>query len=70
MSLFIYATMPERSIREPTMNTEQAIAEIWALFRETDRKFQETDRKFQETNREIKEVNASIGRFTAIKLKN
>ena len=62
---------------KPAMNTEQAIAEIWAMFRETDRKFQETDRKFQETDRkfqetdrkfqqtdrEIKEVNASIGRL-------
>ena len=39
------------------MNTEQAVAEIWALFQETDRKFQETDRKFQETDRKFQETD-------------
>lgn len=34
--------------------------EIWALFKETDRKFQETDRKFQETDRLIKELSKKI----------
>ena len=29
--------------------------EVWALFKETDRKFKETDRKFQETDRLITE---------------
>jgi hypothetical protein len=32
------------------------LEEVWALFKETDRKFQETDRKFQETERIIKET--------------
>ncbi|MEY3219253.1 MAG: hypothetical protein RIT27_610 [Pseudomonadota bacterium] len=32
------------------------LEEVWALFKETDRKFQETDRKFQETERLIKET--------------
>jgi hypothetical protein len=49
------------------MNNQQAIDEIWTMFRETDRKFQETDRKFQEmnkkTNRKIQEVNLAIGRL-------
>ena len=38
------------------MNTQQAIDEIWSLFRETDRKFQETDQK-------IKEITTNIGRL-------
>jgi len=38
------------------MNTQQTIDEIWALFRETDRKFQETDQK-------IKEITTNIGRL-------
>lgn len=56
------------------MNNQQAIDEIWAMFRETDRKFQETDRKIQETDRlmkarseetdrKIKEVTTNIGRL-------
>jgi hypothetical protein len=34
--------------------------EIWALFRETDRKFQDTDRKFQETDRKFQETDRQI----------
>ena len=30
---------------------ERAIQEVWALFRETDRKFKETDKKFKETDK-------------------
>ena len=56
------------------MTNQQAIDQIWAMFRETDLKFKETDRKFQETDRlmkarsdetdrKIKEVTASIGRL-------
>ena len=36
--------------------------DIWALFRETDRKFQETDRKFQETDRQIQALKVLLGR--------
>jgi hypothetical protein len=35
--------------------TTTTLEDVWALFRETDRKFQETDLKFQETDRIIKE---------------
>ncbi len=34
----------------------EEIRQIWALFKETDRKFQETDKKFQETDREFQEI--------------
>lgn len=54
------------------MSTPITLDDIWALFRETDRKFQEsrdeadrrsreTDRKFQETDRLIKELDQQIG---------
>jgi hypothetical protein len=33
------------------------LEEVWALFKETDRKFQETDRKFQETDRKFQETD-------------
>jgi hypothetical protein len=51
--------MVERAFKpmESSMKTEQAIAEIWALFREPDRRMQETDRK-------VKEVTVSVGRLT------
>ncbi len=35
--------------------------EVWALFRETDRKFQETDRRMKETDRQIKRLGKQIG---------
>ncbi|MEM7126509.1 MAG: DUF3782 domain-containing protein [Chloroflexota bacterium] len=35
--------------------TEQAIAEIWKLFKETDAKFKETDAKFKETDTRLDE---------------
>ena len=41
------------SIAQPTL------ADVWMLFKETDKKFQETDRKFQETERLVKELSAS-----------
>ena len=34
--------------------------EVWALFRETDRKFQETDRQMKETDRQMKETDRQI----------
>ncbi len=50
--------------------TEKAIAEIWALFRETDKKMQETDRKIQELSKNVDRVTkeqeslkAKWGRF-------
>ncbi|MDR2758392.1 MAG: hypothetical protein LBB78_03335 [Spirochaetaceae bacterium] len=33
------------------------VEDIWALFRETDRRFQETDRRFQETDRRFQETD-------------
>ncbi len=42
------------------MNTTVVPDDIWALFRETDRKFQETDRKFQETDRRLKDTDRLI----------
>jgi len=52
------------------MTNQQAIEQIWAMFRETDLKFKETDLKFKETDlkfketdRKIKEVTTSIGRL-------
>jgi len=33
------------------------LEEVWALFKETDRKFQETDRKFQETDHKFQETD-------------
>jgi hypothetical protein len=35
--------------------------ELWALFRETDRKMQETDRRMQETDRQMKETSRKMG---------
>ncbi|MEZ4867988.1 MAG: hypothetical protein R3C14_42060 [Caldilineaceae bacterium] len=49
--------------------TEQTIAEIWQLFKETDAKFKETDAKFKETDsrldRSFAETNAEIARTSA-----
>jgi hypothetical protein len=35
---------------------EKSIAEIWAMFRETDKRFKETDEKFKETDEKFKET--------------
>jgi len=43
--------------------TEKAIAEVWAMFKETDRKFQETDRKFQETREQMKETDKKLDKL-------
>jgi hypothetical protein len=47
---------------------ERAIQEVWALFKETDRKIEksslETDRKFKETDRKIQEVSKNVGNLT------
>jgi len=44
---------------------EQSITEIWALFRETDRRldqrFKETDERFKETDKQLKELGKQIG---------
>ena len=39
------------------MSTPITLEDIWALFRETDRKFQETDRRFQETDRKFQDTD-------------
>jgi DNA-binding transcriptional MerR regulator len=44
------------------------LEEVWALFKETDRKFKETDLKFQETDRMLKEHAAQLKEH-AIQLK-
>jgi hypothetical protein len=50
--------------------TEQTIAEIWQLFKETDAKFQETDarldRRFTETSAEIARTNANLQKLEGI----
>ena len=44
---------------------EKSIKDIWALFRETDRRldqrFQETDQRFKETHKQLKELSKQIG---------
>jgi hypothetical protein len=42
------------------MSTEEAIEEIWEMFRETDRRFKETDRKFAETERTLEETERLV----------
>ena len=48
-----------------TMNVKneypKSAAEIWALFRETDRKMQETDRMMKETDRKIGKLTNTLG---------
>ena len=36
--------------------TEKSIQEVWALFKETERRFKETDRRFKETDERFKEL--------------
>jgi len=43
---------------------ERAIQEVWALFRETDRKFRDTDKKFKETDRKIAEISKTVAALT------
>ena len=43
-----------------TQSTEQAIAEIWKLFKETDAKFKETDAQFKETDAQFKETDKRL----------
>ena len=52
---------------QKTYSSEQEIAEIWKLFRETDRKIEataqqmkETDRRMQETDRQMKETDRRL----------
>ena len=49
---------------ETTM--DQAVAEIWALFKDTDAKFKDTDVKFKETDRQIKETDAKLRRLEGL----
>ncbi|MFQ6114590.1 MAG: DUF3782 domain-containing protein [bacterium] len=42
---------------------EKSIQEIWALFKDTDRRFKETDRRFKETSQEIAALTGKWGRF-------
>lgn len=42
------------------------LEEVWALFKETDRKFQETDRQFKETDRKFQETDRQF-KETALK---
>jgi hypothetical protein len=37
------------------------LEDIWALFRETDRRMQETDRRMQETDRQMQETDRRLG---------
>lgn len=39
---------------------QEAVAEIWDLFKETDAKFKETDTKFKETDAKFKETDAKF----------
>ncbi|MEW5959021.1 MAG: DUF3782 domain-containing protein [Chloroflexota bacterium] len=41
---------------------EDAAAEVWQLFKETDAKFKETDVKFKETDAKFKETQAELDR--------
>ena len=42
------------------MSTEEAIEEIWEMFRETDRRMKETDRRMQETDRKMQETDRKL----------
>ena len=50
--------------------TQEAVAEIWRLFKETDAKFKETDtrldQRFKETAAEIKATDASLRRLEGL----
>jgi len=43
---------------------EQSIAEIWAMFRETDQRFKETEERFKETAEQFKETDKRIDKRT------
>ncbi len=45
---------------QKTYSSEKEIAEIWKLFRETDRKMQKTDRKIEETSEQMKETDRKV----------
>ena len=47
------------NVSQESQHSEE-IRQIWAMFKETDRKFQETDRKFQETDRKFQETDREI----------
>ncbi len=50
---------------QKTYSSEKEIAEIWKLFRETDRKMQKTDRKIEETSKQMKETDRYIKSMSA-----
>jgi len=43
---------------------EQSIAEIWAMFRETDKRFKETDKQLKELGKQIGGLGNKFGDFT------
>ena len=43
---------------------EKAIEEIWAMFRETDKRFKETDKQFKELGKQIGGLGNKFGDFT------
>ena len=51
------------------MSNEEAIEEIWEMFRETDRRFKETDRKLEETTKAIGELGNRLGQFVEYSIK-
>ena len=50
--------------RNLLMSTPATLDDIWALFRETDRKFQETDRLIKELGQQIGGLGNKFGSFT------
>ena len=46
-----------------TQTNQEAVAEIWQLFKETDAKFKETDAKFKETDAKFKETDERLGQL-------
>ena len=47
-----------------TQEAEISIQEIWALFKETDKRFKETDKRFKEADKEIDRVAKEVERVS------
>ena len=45
---------------------QEAVAEIWDLFKETDAKFKETDAKFKDTDAKFKETGQKINQLSGL----
>ena len=45
-------------------DNDKAIAEIWAMFRETDKRFKETDKQIKELSKQIGGLGNKFGGFT------